>query len=81
MSAECLPGNLALDDILGVGEKLATTPLMSFLAQKEIKAFDATCFSVSQWAEIYFSENLRLPLVESDPEQSAWFRLWGPYHS
>ena len=70
--SEPSPGNFFFDE-LG-----SACPLFSFLSDSEGKCLQASAL------QLYFlavsNHKIKIPLVESDLEQAAFYRLWGPYH-
>ena len=70
------PGNFFLEEVLAVNQ---TSSVFSFLTPIELARFGCTCFGVRVWTEVR-SGMTGIPIVESDPEQALWYRLWGPYH-
>ena len=72
---KCLPRSA-----LGVAARWWAKSFFSYLTESETKALDATCYDVCLWTEIHFPKWLRIPMVESDAEKAAWYRLWGPYN-
>jgi hypothetical protein len=69
---EPLPGIFFFDE-LG-----CTCPIFSFLSDSEGICLQAAAL------QLYFlavsNRKIKIPLVESDLEQAAFYRLWGPYH-
>ena len=55
-----------------------TCPIFSFLSDSEGICLQAAAL------QLYFlavsNRKIKIPLVESDLEQAAFYRLWGPYH-
>lgn len=73
-------GNVFLDQLLGLQRDGERIGFFSYLTESETKALDATCYDICLWTEIHFPKWLRIPMVESDAEKAAWYRLWGPYN-
>ena len=76
MRKESSVGNFVLDALLG---SQRNPSILSYLVPSEIWNLQATCLHVRQWAEIEYPGQLPI-MVEADPEQSSFYRLWGPYY-
>lgn len=76
--SEPSPGNADWDHLMGL--QLDTCPLgvLKYVNPEDLKALDATCFAMAHWSEIRSHSLIQNPIVESDPEYAARFRLWGP---
>ena len=72
---KCLPRSAS--GVAANGERIN---VLSYLTQSETRALDATCFDVCLWTEIHARKWLQIPMVESDVEKAAWYRLWGHYY-
>ena len=80
LNAEPMLGNIFLDQLLGLQQNGERINVLSYLTQSETRALDATCFDVCLWTEIHARKWLQIPMVESDVEKAAWYRLWGHYY-
>ena len=69
---EPLPGNFFFD---ALGNPC---PIFSFLSDSEGESFQAAALQLHLLAAL--NHKIKIPLVESDLEQAAFYRLWGPYH-
>lgn len=70
------PGNFFLMDLVSFD----ACGVFCYLTPGESKLLSIVCFDVRVWAEVVCSKYVKIPLVETDPDQAAMYRLWGPYH-
>lgn len=76
--SEPSPGNNHLDRLMGVQPDMNPLGVLEYVSPEDLKALDATCFALAHWTEIRCHSEIQNPIVESDPEYAAQFRLWGP---